>query len=97
MASYNPENPYIIDSNYYSNVTNLTFDQTPLSTYHFLINLIFFILGLFVGCLLIFLILTKTEKAFKAYSHLILICASVDLFYTVFLFLTQYVRVLEGV
>lgn len=90
---FDSENPYVLNSQYFSNVTTLTYDQTLLSTVTFLINTFCFLFGISLNFLLIFLILKKTPKVFKDYSHLIFICTLVDLLYIIINFLTQFVSI----
>lgn len=88
---YNPDNPYVINPYFYSNITTLHYNQTWLSTIHTLNNWIAFVLGLSTTLLLIYLIFKKTPKSFKDYSRLILLTAIVDLVYVVINFLIQVV------
>lgn len=88
---FDPENPYVLNSNYFANVTNLTYEDTLLSTIHFSINLFCFIFGVALNFLLIYLVLKKTPVVFKEYSQLVLICSFIDLFFTTLNFLVQFV------
>lgn len=86
-----PENPRVFTPNYYANITNLSYNQTPLAIFHFAANTFIFTLSFTFNVLLIFLVLKKTPKAFKEYSQLLFISACINLLHSTTGFLTQFV------
>lgn len=92
--SFNLENPRVFNPNYFTNVTNLSYKDTPLSTIYLIAETLIFTLSISTNLLLIFLILKKTPKAFKEYSQLLFIGSFLNLFHALICFLTQLVSFL---
>lgn len=78
--SYNPENPYVLNANYFQNITNVTYQDTGT---FFIFRSLYFtstILSLCLLALLLYLIIYKTPNQLRPYSRMLLICAVIDLY-----------------
>jgi hypothetical protein len=94
---YNPENPYVLNENYFENTTHVVYKET---TAYFIFNTIFNVSAmvslLSIG-LLMFLVIAKTTKSFKSFSHVLFISALADIYVVFGHFLSQTVSLVLAI
>jgi hypothetical protein len=91
QMSYNPENPYVLNANYFENITILAYEDTASYIIFRSSHIISTTLSLFAIGFLIYLIVCKTHNSLKPYSRMLLICSITDLYYVLTHFLCQIV------
>lgn len=72
----NPDNPFVYNANYYENAKPYT--ESIEYYIHKANNIAAFSSGIFLVCLLTYLILTRTPIHFRPYSRILLLCALND-------------------
>lgn len=80
-STYNPENLYVFNENYYENTTHVVYKNTK---FYSVFQTSFALCALFslvsIGTVF-FLVIFKTPKSFKAYSKMLFIYAVIDLYF----------------
>lgn len=95
MRSNNPENPYVFNEQFFSNVTNLPYEKSTFDLIHSLNNYTAAILGAFSILLVQYLIVFRTPRQFREFSKILLLCTISDSVYLTSDFCTQTVGFLS--
>lgn len=103
-VTYNPENPFVFNENYFENITDVGYESANFYLFFHIYFYVCAVLAIFSISMLLYLIIQKTPKSIRPYSKMLLICAITDL-YVVFVevlcqtvsFFTQKIQLVQRV
>lgn len=79
-AIYNHNNPYVFNENYFENTSYVIYNKTTAYTIFLASFIASTIFTIFSTGLIAYLVLFKTDKPFKLYSKILLICAILNFY-----------------
>jgi hypothetical protein len=91
----NPDNPFVLDPNFFDSYANKTiFKETSLYTFRLINNSVVFGLNIFLSSLLFYLIFNEMPSTFKPYRKMLILSTTMDTYAGFVYFITQVVSYL---
>jgi hypothetical protein len=92
MPALNPENPFVADDQFFASYANKTvYKETPLYWIRLVNDTLVFLMAIFLGSLLFYLITYQMPSHFRPYRKMLVLSTTVDTYAMIVNFMLQLV------